>query len=64
MKRSGTVIKTVRNGQERLGKFESERNNALERIVENFHGKFTFTFQKRKNHCIFIRIPLNYRTVP
>jgi hypothetical protein len=25
------------NGQERLGKFESERNNALERIVENVH---------------------------
>ena len=25
------------NGQERLGTFESERNNALERIVENVH---------------------------
>jgi hypothetical protein len=29
------AIKTVRNG-ERLGKFESERNNALERIAEKF----------------------------
>jgi hypothetical protein len=25
------------NGQERLGTFESERNYALERIVENVH---------------------------
>ena len=31
--RSGTV-----NGQERLGDFESERSNALERIVKNGHG--------------------------
>jgi hypothetical protein len=30
--RSGTV-----NGQERIGTFESERSNALERIVENGH---------------------------
>ena len=45
-KRSKTLMKrseTIRNGQkrwtlndqERLGTFESERNNALERIVEN-----------------------------
>jgi hypothetical protein len=39
------------NGQERLGTFESERNNALELIVENVHG--AFTFQKRKKHYIF-----------
>jgi hypothetical protein len=43
-KRSGTV-----NGQEHLGTIESERSNALERIVENDHGKVTF--QKRKKHC-------------
>ena len=33
-KRSGTV----RNGQEHLGTIESERSNALERIVENGHA--------------------------
>jgi hypothetical protein len=49
--RSGTV-----NGQERLGTFESERSNALERIVENGHGTFTLTFQKRKNYCMFLLI--------
>ena len=37
------------NGQERLRTFEPGRSNALERIVENVHG--TFTFQKRKKHC-------------
>ena len=45
--RSGTV-----NGQERLGTFESERSNAMERIVENVHGTVTFTLQKQKNYCI------------
>jgi hypothetical protein len=45
--RSGTV-----DGQERLGTFESERINALERIVENGHGTVTHTHQKRKKHCI------------
>jgi hypothetical protein len=34
--RSGPV-----NEQERLGMFESELSNALERIVKNGHGKFT-----------------------
>ena len=41
MKRSKALIKrseTVRNGQEHLGTIESERSNALERIVENGHG--------------------------
>jgi hypothetical protein len=46
IKRSGTL-----KGQERLGTFESERSNAMERIVENDHRKITFTFQKRKNYC-------------
>ena len=47
MKRSKTVMhangqeRWTLNGQERLGTFESERNNALERIVENVHGAFT-----------------------
>ena len=36
------------NGQERLGTFESERNNAVERIVENIHG--TFTVRSRYVH--------------
>jgi hypothetical protein len=45
--RSGTV-----NGQEHLGTIESERSNALERIVENGHGTVTLTHQKRKKHCI------------
>jgi hypothetical protein len=63
MKRSGTVRnghanvhangqeRWTLNGQERLGTFESERNNALERIVENVHATVTFTLQKRKKHC-------------
>ena len=41
--RSGTM-----NGQEHLGAIESERSNALERIVENGHGTVTFTFLKTK----------------
>jgi hypothetical protein len=49
--RSGTV-----NGQEHLGTIESERSNALERIVENGHGTVTLTLthQKQKKHCILI----------
>jgi hypothetical protein len=43
--RSGTVNVKERsvtvNGQERVGKIESERSNALERIVENGHGTVT-----------------------
>jgi hypothetical protein len=31
--------------------FESERSDALERIVKNGHGTFTFTHRKRKNYC-------------
>jgi hypothetical protein len=46
--RSGTV-----NGQEHVGTIESERSNALERIVENGHGTVTLTHQKRKKHCRF-----------
>ncbi len=42
--RSGTV--TV-NGQGRLGTFESQRSNALERIVENVHGTFTVRSRSR-----------------
>ena len=42
--RSGTV-----NGQEHLGTIESERSNALERIVENGHG--TFTVRSRYGHA-------------
>ena len=30
--------------------FEPKRSHALERKVENFHGTFTFTLQKRKNY--------------
>jgi hypothetical protein len=67
--RSGTLKNGERsrtvNGQERLGTIESERSNALERIVENGHGTVTvrsrdghgtvtFTLQKRKKHCRFI----------
>jgi hypothetical protein len=46
------------NGQKHPGTIESERSNALERIVENGHGTVTFTFQKRKKHCIcnFIKL--------
>jgi hypothetical protein len=41
------------NGQERLGTFESEHNNALERIVENVHGAFTVRSRSRfKNERI------------
>jgi hypothetical protein len=45
------------NGHEDLGTVESERSNALERIVENGHGHghghgtVTFTHQKPKNYC-------------
>jgi hypothetical protein len=35
MKRS----KTLRNGSKRSGTFKSERSNAVERKVENGHGK-------------------------
>ena len=48
---SERFISVYANGQERLGTFEPGRSNALERIVENVHGTFTFTLQKRKNHC-------------
>jgi hypothetical protein len=41
--RPGTV-----NGMKRLGTFESERSNALKRIVENVHG--TFTVRSRYVH--------------
>jgi hypothetical protein len=43
------------NGQERLGTFESERNNALERIVENVHGAFTVRsrFKNERNTVNF-----------
>jgi hypothetical protein len=40
--RSGTV-----NGQEHLGTIESERSNALERIVENGHGTVTVRSRSR-----------------
>ena len=43
------------NGQERLGTFEPERSNSSERIMENFHRTFTFTLQKRKKYCFFIK---------
>ena len=46
---------SVKNGQEHLGTIESERSNALERIVENGHGTVTLTRQKRKKHCIYHR---------
>jgi len=35
------------NGQERLGMFESERKNALERAVENVHGTLTVLSRSR-----------------
>ena len=35
------------NGQGRLGTFESERNNALERIVEKVQGAFTVRSRSR-----------------
>jgi hypothetical protein len=37
-----------------LGTIESERSNALERIVENGHGTVTLTHQKRKKHCNYM----------
>ena len=44
------------NGQERLGTFESERKNALERIVENVHGAFTVRSRSRfKNERITVK---------
>jgi hypothetical protein len=46
------AYKTVENGQKHLGTFESERSNALERIVENGHGMVTFTHQKPRDYCI------------
>jgi hypothetical protein len=49
-KRSGTM-----NGQQQLGTIESERSNALERIVVNGHGTVTLTRQKRKKHCIHFK---------
>ena len=54
LKRSGTVRNgwersgTV-NGQEHLGTIESERSNALERIVENGHG--TVMVRSRYGHA-------------
>jgi hypothetical protein len=38
------------NGQEHPGKIESERSNALERIVENGHGKFTVRSRSRSKN--------------
>jgi hypothetical protein len=35
------------NGHEHIGTIESERSNALERIVENGHGMVTFTVRSR-----------------
>jgi mRNA degradation ribonuclease J1/J2 len=60
--RSGMIIKqsgTVRNGQEHIETFESERSNALERIVENGHGTVTLTYQKRKNYCMLNAVQIN-----
>jgi hypothetical protein len=49
--RSGTLRNGERsgavNGQEHLGTIESERSNALERIVENGHGTFTVRSRSR-----------------
>ena len=42
------------NSQERLGKFELERTNAMERIEERVHGTVTFTLKKRKKYCVII----------
>jgi hypothetical protein len=39
------------NGQEHLGTFESERSNALERIVENGHGTLTVMSQYGHVHA-------------
>jgi hypothetical protein len=70
MERSGTVRnghanvhangqeRWTLNGQERLGTFESEHKNALERIVDKVHCTFTFTFQKRKKHCKLFQLKL------
>jgi hypothetical protein len=41
-------MQTVRNGQERLGKFEPERSNTFELIVENIYVYVS----KAKNPCI------------
>ena len=50
-RRSEKLMKTVGN-VERLEKFEPIRNNALERILKNFHGTFMFTLQKRMNNSM------------
>ena len=44
--RSGTV-----NGKEHLGTIESERSNAMERIVENGHGKVTVRSRYGHGHA-------------
>ena len=55
--RSGTVMVTVRNGQERWAVWNDHtvQNKRSETIAKSrsrcVHGTFTFTFQKRKNHC-------------
>jgi hypothetical protein len=36
-------------GQEHLGTIESERSNALERIVENGHGTITVRSKNERN---------------
>ena len=50
------------NGHERLGTFESECSNTLERMVENVHGTVTFTLQKRKNHFIYLEISILFKS--
>jgi hypothetical protein len=49
--RSGTVIVTVRNG-ERYETIILYIINGQKRLQNQVHGAFTFTIQKRKNHCI------------
>jgi hypothetical protein len=49
------AIKTVRNG-ERLGKFESERNNASERIAEKVHNTVTVRSRFKNERATVILI--------
>ncbi len=53
MKHSETFSNVHANDQERLETFEAGHSSALERIVKEVYGPYTFRFQKWKIYCTF-----------
>jgi hypothetical protein len=54
---------TVKNG-ERYETIILYKINGQKRLQNRVHGKFTFTFQKRKNHCTAFLYDLSAAPAP